>query len=111
MVKRKEPADSAQAPGASAVARAVLNPQAVDASGVVVAGQTDLDLLRGGHIDVAEYVRRHADSATAHLVDRVSAERLADLRDLLAAQALQDPALAQVLDRLREVAADVDTPA
>jgi len=111
MVKRKEPADSAQAPGPAAAGRGGLDPGTVDASGVVAAGQTDLELLRSGRIDLGEYVRRHAESATAHLVDRVSAERLADLRELLAAQALQDPALSEVLDRLRDVAASADTPA
>lgn len=123
MVKRKEPADSSQASRlVSEAPRAPGMPDAqvadgpgiargIDASGVVAAGQTDLDLLRRGRIDLAEYVRRHADSATAHLVGRVSEERLADLRELLAAQALRDPALVEVLDRLREVAAGVERPA
>jgi hypothetical protein len=105
MVKRKETADSSQA-RAGAPARAV-----VDASGVVLAGRTDLDLLQAGDIDVAEYLRRHAEGATAHLVGRVSAERLADLRELLVAQALGDPSLAEIITRLREVAAERDTPA
>lgn len=78
---------------------------AVDTSGVVAAGQTDLDLLRNGRIDVDEYVRRQAEAATAHLVGQVSAERLADLRELLAAQALHDPGLEAVLDELRHSAA------
>jgi hypothetical protein len=110
MVKRKEPVDSSQPSGAAA-ARVGLDAQAVDASGVVTAGQTDLELLRRGRIDLPEYVRRHADSATAHLAGRVSAERLADLRELLATQALQDPALADVLAHLRALAGDADSPA
>lgn len=76
----------------------------VDASGVVAAGQADLDLLRQGRIDVDEYVRRQAEGATQHLVGSVSAERLADLRELLAAQALQDPGLQDVVARLRDAA-------
>jgi hypothetical protein len=111
MVKRKEPADSSQASGAAAAARPVADGQAVDASGVVTAGQTDLELLRRGRIDLPEYVRRHADSATAHLTGRISAERLADLRELLAAHALQDPALADVLAQLGQLARDADSPA
>jgi len=106
MVKRKETADSAQSPAGAVPAGAV-----VDASGVVLAGRTDLDLLQGGHIDVAEYLRRHAESATAHLVGRVSEERLADLRELLVAQALGDPSLAEIITRLRQVGAERDTPA
>jgi len=74
----------------------------IDTSGVVAAGQTDLDLLRGRQIDVDEYVRRQAEAATAHLVGQVSAERLADLRELLAAQALHDPSLEAVIEELKQ---------
>ena len=77
----------------------------IDTSGVVAAGQTDLDLLRSRRIDVDEYVRRQAEAATAHLVGQVSAERLADLRELLAAQALRDPSLEAVLEELVQSAA------
>lgn len=101
MVKRKETAHSSQAPAGAVV----------DASGVVQAGRTDLDLLQAGQIDVGEYLRRHAEGATAHLVGRVSEERLADLRELLVAQALGDPNLTEIITRLREVGAERDTPA
>ena len=102
MVTRKENADSSPA------SQQVSAGPVVDASGVVRAGQTDLDLLRGGRIELGEYLRRHAESATAHLVGRVSDERLADLRELLTLQALEDPSLADVLARLREAASERD---
>jgi len=109
MVKRKDQSESIEG-----AARHLSEPHlsgrhpseaGVDASGVVQAGQTDLELLRAGRIDVDEYVRRQAEAATAHLVGHVSAERLADLRELLAAQALHDPSLEAVLQGLNGRAA------
>lgn len=78
----------------------------IDTSGVVEAGRADLDQLRQGSIDVGEYVRRQAVSATQHLVGQVSSERLADLRELLATQALSDPSLEDVVLRLKNATAE-----
>jgi len=115
MVKPKDRVDGAQAArsdqpdadgqlidasGGSAGIDASGGSVGVDASGVVAAGRADLDQLRQGRIDLDEYVRRQAVGATQHLVGHVSAERLADLRELLATQVRSDPSLADVVSRL-----------
>jgi len=105
MVKPKDRVDGAQAarsdqPDADGQLIDAGGSVGIDASGVVAAGRADLDQLRQGRIDLDEYVRRQAVGATQHLVGHVSAERLADLRELLATQARSDPSLADVVSRL-----------
>lgn len=72
----------------------------IDASGVVVSGKSDLELVQSGRLSLDEYVERQVDRATSHLEGRVSAERLADLRELLALEVRSDPGLERVLGQL-----------
>lgn len=62
----------------------------LDASGVVVAGESDLSLLRQGKITQAEYVERLVSSATRHLEGAVTAEHLEAIRSVVRAQFTAD---------------------
>ncbi len=59
---------------------------ALDVSGVVVTGESDLALLRQGKITQAEYLDRLVESATRHLEGALSDERLEAIRAVVRAQ-------------------------
>lgn len=59
---------------------------ALDASGVVATGESELALLRQGKITPAEYLDRLVQCATRHLEGAVSDERLEAIRAVVRAQ-------------------------
>ena len=70
-----------------------------DASGVVGVGQTDRKLLVSGEITQEEYTARLVQSATRHLEGALSADRLAEVRELMQAQVALEPELKALAER------------
>lgn len=58
-----------------------------------------LDRLKAGEVDVNGYLDLRVEQATAHLVDRVDADRLTFIREALRSQLERDPALVDLVQK------------
>ncbi len=96
MARGTKPALSVLDGGANSSASSV----GVESSGVVASGESEQVLLRAGKISVDEYVDLVVDRALSHLTGRLSAPRLALMREVLKNQVAQDPHLVSLTERV-----------
>lgn len=90
---------SGNKPVLSVVSGGAASPSEVDSSGVVASGESEQALLLAGKISVDEYIELLVDRALFHLSGRISAPRLALMREILKNQVAEDPHLASLVKR------------